>query len=71
VLLAVAVGLAVKTPVVPFHTWLPPAHTDAPAAGSAILAGVLLKMGTRSGSPTPPTPPAPRPRSATCGPPRR
>ncbi|WP_433871244.1 complex I subunit 4 family protein [Saccharopolyspora sp. CA-218241] len=30
----------------PFHTWLPPAHTDAPAAGSAILAGVLLKMGT-------------------------
>ncbi len=46
VLLAVAAGLAVKTPVVPFHTWLPPAHTDAPAAGSAILAGVLLKMGT-------------------------
>ena len=46
VLLAVAVGLAVKTPMVPFHTWLPPAHTDAPAAGSAILAGVLLKMGT-------------------------
>src|SRR5947207_484393 len=46
VLLAVAVGLAVKTPTVPFHTWLPPAHTDAPAAGSAILAGVLLKMGT-------------------------
>ncbi|MFI7615068.1 NuoM family protein [Nonomuraea terrae] len=46
VLLAVGVGLAVKTPVVPVHTWLPPAHTDAPAAGSAILAGVLLKMGT-------------------------
>ncbi len=46
VLLAVAVGLAIKTPVVPFHTWLPPAHTEAPAAGSAILAGVLLKMGT-------------------------
>ena len=46
VLLAVATGLAVKTPTVPFHTWLPPAHTDAPAAGSAILAGVLLKMGT-------------------------
>ncbi|GAA3996038.1 NuoM family protein [Streptomyces marokkonensis] len=45
VLLAVGVGLAVKTPTVPFHTWLPPAHTDAPAAGSAILAGVLLKMG--------------------------
>ena len=46
VLLAVAVGLAIKTPTVPFHTWLPPAHTDAPAAGSAILAAVLLKMGT-------------------------
>ncbi|MEU2721447.1 complex I subunit 4 family protein [Streptomyces smyrnaeus] len=46
VLLAVGVGLAVKTPTVPLHTWLPPAHTDAPAAGSAILAGVLLKMGT-------------------------
>ncbi|MGA4541696.1 complex I subunit 4 family protein [Uniformispora flossi] len=46
VLLAVAVGLAVKTPTVPFHTWLPPAHTEAPAEGSAILAGVLLKMGT-------------------------
>lgn len=46
VLLAIVVGLAVKTPTVPFHTWLPPAHTEAPAAGSAILAGVLLKMGT-------------------------
>lgn len=46
VLLALGVGLAVKTPTVPFHTWLPPAHTEAPAAGSAILAGVLLKMGT-------------------------
>lgn len=46
VLLAIGVGLAVKTPTVPFHTWLPPAHTDAPAVGSAILAGVLLKMGT-------------------------
>ncbi|HEX2314049.1 MAG TPA: NADH-quinone oxidoreductase subunit M [Thermomonospora sp.] len=44
-LLAVGIGLAVKTPVVPVHTWLPPAHTDAPAAGSAILAGILLKMG--------------------------
>ncbi len=39
-------GLAIKTPTVPFHTWLPPAHTDAPAVGSAVLAGVLLKMGT-------------------------
>ncbi|MFH9295741.1 NuoM family protein [Streptomyces sp. NPDC017520] len=46
VLLALGIGLAVKTPTVPFHTWLPPAHTEAPAAGSAILAGVLLKMGT-------------------------
>ncbi|MFI7694038.1 NuoM family protein [Nonomuraea sp. NPDC049655] len=45
VLLAIGIGLGVKTPVVPVHTWLPPAHTDAPAAGSAILAGVLLKMG--------------------------
>jgi NADH-quinone oxidoreductase subunit M len=45
-LLAVGVGLAVKTPTVPFHTWLPPAHTEAPATGSAILAGILLKMGT-------------------------
>jgi NADH-quinone oxidoreductase subunit M len=45
-LLALGIGLGVKTPVVPFHTWLPPAHTEAPAAGSAILAGVLLKMGT-------------------------
>ena len=46
VLLAIVVGLAIKTPTIPFHTWLPPAHTEAPAAGSAILAGVLLKMGT-------------------------
>jgi NADH-quinone oxidoreductase subunit M len=46
VLLAIVVGFAIKTPTVPFHTWLPPAHTEAPAAGSAILAGVLLKLGT-------------------------
>ncbi|MFI9812734.1 complex I subunit 4 family protein [Saccharothrix variisporea] len=46
VLVALGVGLAVKTPTVPFHTWLPPAHTEAPAAGSAVLAGILLKMGT-------------------------
>jgi len=46
VLAAVLVGLAVKTPTVPFHTWLPPAHTDASAIGSAVLAGVLLKLGT-------------------------
>ena len=41
-----AVGFGIKTPLVPFHTWLPPAHVDAPAPASAILAGVLLKMGT-------------------------
>ncbi|SFE42706.1 NADH dehydrogenase subunit M [Actinopolyspora alba] len=46
VLLAIGLGFAIKTPTVPFHTWLPPAHTDAPATGSVILAGVLLKMGT-------------------------
>ncbi|MFS0718614.1 NADH-quinone oxidoreductase subunit M [Arthrobacter sp. 1P04PC] len=46
VLAAILLGLAVKTPTVPFHTWLPPAHTDAPATGSAVLAGILLKMGT-------------------------
>ncbi len=46
VLGAILLGLAVKTPTFPFHTWLPPAHSDAPAIGSAVLAGVLLKMGT-------------------------
>jgi NADH-quinone oxidoreductase subunit M len=46
VLAAILVGLAIKTPTVPFHTWLPPAHTDAPAIGSAVLAAVLLKLGT-------------------------
>ena len=45
VLGAILLGLAVKTPTVPFHTWLPPAHTDAPTVGSAVLAGVLLKLG--------------------------
>lgn len=39
-------GFAVKVPVWPFHTWLPDAHVEAPTAASAILAGVLLKMGT-------------------------
>jgi NADH-quinone oxidoreductase subunit M len=43
---ALLLGLAVKTPLVPVHTWLPPAHADAPAPASAILAGILLKMGT-------------------------
>lgn len=46
VFLGFFLGFAVKTPIVPFHTWLPPAHVDAPAPASAILAGVLLKMGT-------------------------
>ncbi len=40
------IGFAIKTPLVPFHTWLPPAHVDAPGPASAILAAVLLKMGT-------------------------
>ncbi|OYW07653.1 MAG: Fe-S-binding domain-containing protein [Acidobacteriia bacterium 12-62-4] len=40
------VGFAIKVPMVPFHTWLPDAHTEAPTAGSVLLAGVLLKMGT-------------------------
>lgn len=46
VLGAILLGLAIKTPTFPFHTWLPPAHTDAPAIGSAVLAGILLKLGT-------------------------
>ena len=44
--LAFFVGFAVKTPIVPFHTWLPAAHVEAPTAGSVLLAGVLLKLGT-------------------------
>jgi len=44
--LGFAVAFAVKTPLFPFHTWLPDAHTQAPTAGSVILAGVLLKLGT-------------------------
>jgi NADH-quinone oxidoreductase subunit M len=46
VLLALLAGFAVKVPIFPFHTWLPLAHTEAPTAGSVILAGVLLKLGT-------------------------
>lgn len=46
VFLGFAVGLGIKTPLVPVHTWLPPAHVDAPAPASTILAGVLLKLGT-------------------------
>jgi NADH-quinone oxidoreductase subunit M len=45
-LAAFALSFAIKVPVVPFHTWLPDAHVEAPTAGSVILAGVLLKMGT-------------------------
>ena len=44
--LALVSGLAVKVPLFPGHTWLPPAHTIAPTAGSVLLAAVLLKMGT-------------------------
>src|SRR3974377_1180965 len=43
---ALFLGFAVKVPMFPFHTWLPDAHSEAPTAGSVILAGVLLKMGT-------------------------
>ena len=39
-------AFAIKVPLFPFHTWLPDAHTEAPTAGSIMLAGVLLKMGT-------------------------
>ena len=44
--LAFGLAFAIKVPVFPFHTWLPDAHTEAPTAGSVILAGILLKMGT-------------------------
>ena len=44
--LAFALAFAVKVPMFPFHTWLPAAHVQAPTAGSVVLAGVLLKMGT-------------------------
>ncbi len=46
VFLALFIGLGVKVPIVPFHTWLPDAHVEAPTPASVILAGVLLKMGT-------------------------
>jgi NADH-quinone oxidoreductase subunit M len=46
VFLALMAGFAVKVPLFPLHTWLPLAHTEAPTAGSVILAGVLLKLGT-------------------------
>ncbi len=44
--LAFTLAFAIKVPIFPFHTWLPDAHVQAPTAGSVILAGVLLKMGT-------------------------
>ena len=43
---AFAIAFAVKVPLFPLHTWLPDAHTQAPTAGSVILAGVMLKLGT-------------------------
>ena len=46
ILTALVIGFAVKIPLFPVHTWLPLAHTEAPTAGSVILAGVLLKLGT-------------------------
>src|SRR4029079_19340112 len=44
--LAFALAFAIKVPLFPFHTWLPDAHVQAPTAGSVILAGILLKLGT-------------------------
>ena len=46
IFLGFVIAFVIKSPLVPLHTWLPPAHVDAPGPGSAILAGVLLKMGT-------------------------
>ena len=46
IFLLIFFGFAIKVPMFPFHTWLPDAHTEAPTAGSVVLAGVLLKMGT-------------------------
>ena len=46
IFLSFAIAFAVKTPLFPVHTWLPDAHTEAPTAGSVILAGVMLKLGT-------------------------
>jgi NADH-quinone oxidoreductase subunit M len=46
VFIAMIVGFAIKVPLFPVHTWLPLAHTEAPTAGSVLLAGVLLKLGT-------------------------
>jgi NADH-quinone oxidoreductase subunit M len=46
IFLALALGFSIKVPIFPLHTWLPLAHTEAPTAGSVLLAGVLLKLGT-------------------------
>jgi NADH-quinone oxidoreductase subunit M len=46
IFLALFAGFAIKVPLFPFHTWLPLAHVEAPTAGSVLLAGVLLKLGT-------------------------
>jgi len=46
VFIAMMIGFAVKVPMVPLHTWLPLAHVEAPTAGSVLLAGILLKLGT-------------------------
>ncbi len=46
IFLAFTLSFAIKVPIFPFHTWLPDAHVEAPTAGSVILAGILLKMGT-------------------------
>jgi NADH-quinone oxidoreductase subunit M len=46
IFLAMALGFAIKVPLFPLHTWLPLAHVEAPTAGSVLLAGVLLKLGT-------------------------
>lgn len=45
IFIALFLGFAIKLPMLPFHSWLPDAHSEAPTAGSAILAGILLKMG--------------------------
>jgi hypothetical protein len=66
-----AIAFAIKVPVFPFHSWLPDAHTEAPTAGSIILAGVLLKMGTygfmRFNLPLFPRPPLTTPRRLPSG----
>ena len=46
IFLLLLAGFAIKVPMFPFHTWLPLAHVEAPTAGSIILAGVLLKVGS-------------------------